>query len=90
MICFDPLFLERPRQACVIEADITKIRRSELEETSALGEKYKSFNYEIIQYFLGPELKVQACWVDKASPAMTFSLSSTNIFRELRDGKFDV
>ncbi len=89
MIYLNPLFLERPRQVCVIEADMTKIRRAELEEMSVSGQRYKTYNYEIILDFGGPELKAQTCWMDKAS--LTFSPSTnTNLFiRELRDGKFD-
>ncbi len=63
---------ERPRQLCVVVADMTRIKSIDLEETSTSGGKYKAYKYEIILYFGGPELKAQTCWMDEVSLVITF------------------
>jgi len=49
-----------------------KMKSIDLEETSTSGGKYKAYNYDIILYFGGPELKTQMCWMDEVNPVIPF------------------
>ncbi|KLO13814.1 hypothetical protein SCHPADRAFT_915119 [Schizopora paradoxa] len=55
---------ETPRQLCTVVADMTKIRPTEVEEVSREGGRYKSYNYDVLLYFGGPELKAQTAWME--------------------------
>ncbi|KLO09149.1 hypothetical protein SCHPADRAFT_922429 [Schizopora paradoxa] len=61
----DSMKLSEKKVLCTIKADMAGKGREEPEQISLTGRKYKTYNYEIILLFGGPEFKAQYCWVEK-------------------------